>query len=101
MTLRQASVQAAVRIMAPAKRLRASAVAPAAVGEQRSSLERNALFIGLILSLLGLGLLIGVGSQTFAAASLLLEIAHVLLVAGSLVMALWFVLLVLRASKEV
>jgi hypothetical protein len=82
---------------------RAHAEQPVAAGtavSDRSGAERNSLFIGLLLGALGIGIILAVENQALAASTLLLNTAHVLLVLAALAMLIWFVLLVLRASKE-
>ena len=98
--LRQAGRKVVAMSLAQPRRHRAAPAPTAQATGNASPLERNSLFIGLISSALGAGLIIAVGAKSFAASTLLLNTAHVLLVLGGLAMALWFVLLVLRASKE-
>lgn len=90
----------------PLHQLRAAATArrPGAVVPQASSAsghptERTLLWAGVGSVALGL-LLTYIGGNAVPASAGLLSFAHVLLVLGGLLMAAWFVLLLLRASKE-
>ena len=99
--LRQAGLKALAVGLVSSRR--AHAEQPVAAGtavSDRSGAERNSLFIGLFLGALGIGIILAVENQALVASTLLLNTAHVLLVLAALAMLIWFVLLVLRASKE-
>lgn len=101
--LRQAAVKAVVKALVPAGHNRTRqgvAATKRLAAEKPSSLEHNSLFLGLFTVAVGVALILLVEGRTLASATLLLNIAHVLLVIGAIAMAIWFVSLVRRASKE-